>query len=76
MKKYQAEVDSARVLIAEASSRLGEALKKGDTTGIKAAHALLDSGNKTFAENLPKLTDVSNKIASSASRSGIKKLKK
>ena len=63
LNKHQKEIDAAHALIAEASNRLGDAVKAQDSIGIKAAHALLDSGNKTLAEHLPKLAEISRKIA-------------
>lgn len=63
LQKHQKEIDSAHALIAEASSRLGAAVKAQDSIGIKAAHALLDSGNKTLTEHLPKVSEICSKIA-------------
>lgn len=63
MTKHQKEIDAAHALISEASKRLGEAVKTQETVGIKAAHALQDSGNKTLAEHLPKLAEASSRLA-------------
>lgn len=71
LQKHQKEIDAAHALIAEASNRLGVAVKGNDSVGIKAAHALLDSGNKTLAEHLPKVSEICSKIAT-----GEKRLKK
>lgn len=71
LQKHQKEIDSAHALVAEASNRLGAAVKANDSVGIKAAHALLDSGNKSLAEHLPKVSEICNKIAA-----GDKRIKK
>ena len=53
MQMHQNQISSVNALIAEAGSRLGEAVKAYDPIGIKAANSWLDSGNKILAERLP-----------------------